>query len=132
LGDSGIEGSPAFISIWPLPGAANGFCVVAVVVGRLLLGFMVGSGGDANSCGRKPGGAGRLTAGMFDVLERRVGSEIMFFVTDFLRPAKPEAERWPNEGRSPPPSCEIGYDESVGVETFESAGELSGGVELAE
>jgi hypothetical protein len=128
LGDSGIEGSPGFISILSLPGAANEVCVV---VGRLLLGFMIGGGGDANSGGRKPGGAGRLKAGMFDVLETRVGSEIMFFVTDFLRPAKLEAERWPNEGRNPL-SCEVGYDGSVGVETFESAGELSGGVELAE
>jgi hypothetical protein len=68
---------------------------------------------------------------MLDVLDKRVGSEIMFLVTDFLRPASPEADRCPNEGGSPP-SCEIGYDARVGVETFESAGELSGGVELAE
>ena len=91
---------------------------------------MTGRGGDASSCGRKLGGAGRLTAGMFDVVETRVGSEIMFFVTDFLRPAKPEAERWPSGGS--PALYEIGYDGSVGVEAFESAGELSGGVELAE
>jgi len=122
----GIGGSlVSTLSLVPRPAKPS-----CVVVWRLLLGFIMGSGGDASSCGRKLGGAGRLTAGMLDVLEMRVGSEIIFFVTDFLRPVKAEAARYPNGGR--PPSLGIGCDGSVGVETFESAGELSGGVELAE
>lgn len=91
----------------------------------------MGSGGEASSCGRKSGGAGRLTEGMLEVLDRSLGSEIMFLVTDFLRPARPVAERCPNDEGSPP-SLEIEWVARVGVETFESAGELSGGVELAE
>jgi hypothetical protein len=68
---------------------------------------------------------------MLDVLDTRVGSEIMFFVTDFLRPESAEAERYPIDEGSPA-SIDTGCDANVGVEMFDSAGELSGGVELAE
>jgi hypothetical protein len=52
--------------------------------------------GEASSCGQKSGGPARLTAGMLEVLNRRVGSEIMFLVTDFLWPDSVEAERCSN------------------------------------
>jgi hypothetical protein len=68
---------------------------------------------------------------MLDVLDTRVGSEIMFFVTDFLRPESAEAERYPTDEGNPA-SMDTGWDANVGVEMFESAGELRGGVELAE
>jgi hypothetical protein len=68
---------------------------------------------------------------MLEVLDTSVGSEIMFFVTDFLRPESAEAERYPND-EGCPASIDMGCDANVGVEMFESAGELSGGVELAE
>jgi len=56
--------------------------------------------------------------GTFEVEERRVGSEIMLFETDFLRPARLEVERLAKDGGFML-SNGVGWDNVVGVERLE-------------
>ena len=78
------------------------------------------------------GGAGRPIAGIFEVVETSVGSEIMFLLTGFFRLPMAEPERLVAAGEALP-SCRPGGKGNVGVLTVEIAGERSrrGGVELA-